>query len=77
MATRLFKITAIALLAGLSACAASVPSPLRVAAAQSPSLPLYGSTVRPSLDCSDDDGGFDAPDAMKLSPEVFRGCRAQ
>ena len=76
MATRLVKIAAIALLAGLSACAASEPSPLRVATAQASGLPLYGSTIRPSLDCSDDDDGFNASDAMKLPKDVFiSGCR--
>ena len=75
MTTCLFRITAVAMAVVLSACAASAP--LRVAALQMPASPLQGGTARAAVDCGYDDGGFGTPDAMKLSPEAFGGCRAQ
>jgi hypothetical protein len=76
MTTGLFRITAVALAAVLSACAASAP-PLRVAAVQVPGSQLHGSTARPALDCGYDDGGFGTPDAMKLPKDAFSGCSPQ
>ena len=70
MTTRFFRITAVALTATLSACAASASSP-RVATAQSAGSQVHVGTVRPSLDCGYDDGSFNAPDAMKLPKDAL------
>jgi hypothetical protein len=75
MITRLFTITAVVLVAALSACAVSAPSP-RVATAQAPSSRLHVGTVRPALDCAYYDSSFNTPDAMKL-PKDALGCAPQ
>jgi hypothetical protein len=76
MTTRLFTIAAAALAAALAACTASVPM-TRTAASQASSLQLNHGMPGPALDCGYDDGGFGAPDAMKLAPNAFSGCRSQ
>ena len=76
MTTRLFAITAVALAAALSACAASA-QPTRVAMAQPSRSPLSGMSTGPAIDCGDDNGGFNAPDAMKLPKAAFGSCAAQ
>jgi hypothetical protein len=60
MSTGLFRITAVALAAALSACAASASSP------QS-----HGSNVSSSEHCGYDQGGFNTPMAMKLPKDAF------
>jgi hypothetical protein len=70
MTSRLFTITAVALAAALSACVSTVPSP-RVATLQSPGSQLPIGTVRPSIHCGYDQGGFNSPDAMKLPKDAF------
>jgi hypothetical protein len=75
MTTGLFRITAVAVAAALSACAASASSP-RVATAQAPGSQLHIGTARPALDCGYDEGSFNTPDAMKLPKDAF-GCVRQ
>jgi len=61
MTTGIFRITAVALAAALSACAASASSPQ-----------LYGSIVDSSDHCGYDDGNsFNTPNAMKLPKDAF------
>lgn len=76
MTTRLFKIAAMALAVAVSACAASAP-PMRVATAQAPGLQLPLGTAGPKLDCGYDDGGFGAPDGMKLPKNAYGNCSPQ
>jgi curli biogenesis system outer membrane secretion channel CsgG len=70
MTTRFFGITAVALAAALSACAASASSP-RVASAQASGSQLHFGTAPSSRHCGYDQGGFNTPDAMKLPKDAF------
>lgn len=73
MTSTIFRLTAAALTAALSACATS-PPPMRIATTQVGGAQVHRDTVQPLFACEAADGGFNAPDAMKLPKDTFGGC---